>query len=78
MDLSYLLDQVNDDKSFLRFAHALMTDRAAASADSTDWENDTIDGFLESAVAWAETSDFGIKQGLDPRSEEHKSELQSL
>lgn len=66
MDPDDLLEEVNDDQSFLRFAHALMADKAAASADSTDWENDTIDGFLESAVAWAESSDFGIRQGLDP------------
>jgi hypothetical protein len=67
VELHDLLDLVNDDQTFLRFARALMADRAAtASEDSTDWENNTIEGFLESAIAWAETSDFGIRQGLQP------------
>ncbi|XVN15726.1 hypothetical protein QZH46_07060 [Pseudomonas corrugata] len=62
MELHDLLDQVNDSQTFLRFARALMAD----CADSMDWENNTIEGFLESAIAWAESSDFGISQGLQP------------
>lgn len=65
MELHDLLDQVNDDQTFLRFARALMTDRAT-SPDDTGWQNNTIVGFLESAIAWAEDSDFGLSQGLQP------------
>lgn len=64
MDLHDLLDQVDDGQTFLRFARALAEDRAAASPEGTDWQNDTIESFLECAVAWAEASDFGISQGL--------------
>ncbi|WP_050547515.1 MULTISPECIES: DUF7660 family protein [Pseudomonas] len=65
MELHDILDQVNDDQTFLRFARALMADRAGASSDSMDWENNTIEGFLENAIAWAEDTDFGIRQGLE-------------
>jgi len=66
VELHDLLDQVNDDQTFLCFARALMADRAATSPDGMDWQNNTIEGFLESAIAWAEDSDFGISQGLQP------------
>lgn len=66
MELHDLLDQVNDNQTFLRFARALMADSAAASSDDRGWQNNTIEGFLESAIAWAEASDFGISQGLQP------------
>lgn len=65
MELHDLLKQVHDDQTFLRFSRALMADRAATPPDSVNWQNNTIEGFLESAIAWAEVSDFGIKQGLE-------------
>jgi len=66
MDPYDFLDQVNDGQTFLRFARALAEDRAAALPEGTDWQNNTIESFLECAVAWAESSDFGARQGLDP------------
>lgn len=66
VELHNLLDQVNDDQTFLRFARALMADKATTSPDAMDWQNNTIEEFLESAIAWVEDSDFGISQGLQP------------
>lgn len=58
-----LLDEVNDDQTFLQFARALMEDGAVATEEN-GWQNSTISGFLDSAIAWAEASDFGVSQGL--------------
>lgn len=63
-------------RSFLVFARVLAADRAASAdqengsssppyvPDANGWENTTIESFLESAIAWAEASDFGLTQGL--------------
>lgn len=76
MDVSKLLEQVKDIETFLVFARALAADRAASAAqekgspsspyapEANGWENATIESFLESAIAWAEASDFGLTQGL--------------
>jgi hypothetical protein len=62
---------VHDEKSFLVFVSALTDDRRLANAvdegpyDSPrGWQNDTIESFFESAVAWAQASNFGRTQGL--------------
>ncbi|GGX98802.1 hypothetical protein GJV26_16085 [Massilia dura] len=77
MNLMDYLHAVNDEHTFLAFVHALTKDRHAAvnksAADNSDdvengWSNETIEGFLESAHAWAEESDFGARQGLDSAS----------
>lgn len=65
MELSDLLNEVSDDQSFLRFARALMEDGSVATEEN-GWQNSTINGFLDSAIAWAEASDFGLSQGLQP------------
>lgn len=77
-DLEDILDRVNDETSFLAFASALAADRVKAredeelSASSPDgsvadgWENTSIEGFLESAIAWGEASNLGLRQGLSP------------
>lgn len=65
VEISDLLNQVNDEQTFLRFARALMEDGAVATEEN-GWQNSTISGFLESAIAWAEASDFGVSQGLQP------------
>jgi len=76
MELHEQLATVNDERSFLAFARALQLDRVAAVAaesrvpslpygqDAGGWENVSIESFLESALAWAEASDFGASQGL--------------
>ena len=53
-----LLEEVKDEKSFLLFVKSLIKDRQSPD----DCENKTINDFLESSVAWAEDSNFGIKQ----------------
>jgi hypothetical protein len=71
-----LLEAVVDEASFLKFVVALREDREAEvsaqkikNVDSfgrgpNDWENHTIEAFLEAASSWAEDSDFGKTQGL--------------
>ena len=71
-----LLESVNDEHSFLAFAKALHADRADEDAKERDapsnaygpgangWENGTIEQFLGDAIAWAESTNVGLKQGL--------------
>ena len=73
MTLEDYLDRVVDQESFLAFARALRDDKANEAEKGkanpsnpyghgwNGWENTTIEGFLESAVAWAEDSEFGNK-----------------
>ena len=60
LDLHEQLAVVMDEKTFLAFAHALAADKRAGS----DWENTNLETFLEAAIAWAEGSEFGTRQGL--------------
>lgn len=67
--LSALLEDVKDEQSFLIFVKALIVDREPFEGQPTDdfgfagdWGNDSISGFLEASVAWAEDSDFGVGQ----------------
>lgn len=67
---------VCDRDSFFAFVRALIEDReasvAAERATPSDpygpaaggWENGTIEGFLEAALAWAEDTSMGFSQGL--------------
>lgn len=71
-DISELLDEVVDEKSFLVFASALIADRkrqegknSEESGFSGDWANNTITDFLEGAVSWAEDTDFGVSKDPD-------------
>lgn len=78
MTLDEALDGVRDKKTLLDFVRLLQADRQeevgkeSVSPSSpygpgvNGWENHTIESFLEGAAAWAEATDFGIKQGLDP------------
>ena len=73
MTLDDLLEEVVDQDSFLEFARALLADKEDEtkkeklnpsnpySHGQNGWENSSIEGFLESAVAWAEDSNFGEK-----------------
>jgi hypothetical protein len=74
--LTEMLANVSDEKSFLRFVEALIADRRSAAnaekenpvgpwrADAGGWENTSIESFLAAAAAWATDSDFGLEQGL--------------
>ncbi len=72
-ELHILLEQVCDEETFLIFLKALMNDRideiekekispsSPYEAGANGWQNNTIDGFLEAAIAWAEDSKDGLK-----------------
>jgi len=72
------LEQVNSERSLLDFIEALIKDRRQAIAaeernpaspygsDAGGWENTSIEAFLEAAAAWAESTNFGLSQGLHP------------
>lgn len=71
-----LADEVVDLRSFLAIVGALIDERVADVAKQrlqpvepfgrspNGWENDTIEGFLGSALQWAEDSRMGRTQGL--------------
>lgn len=62
MDLHEQLAEVMDATTFLAFVHALAADKRA----NNDWENTSVEAFLDAAIAWAEVNEFGIRQGLSP------------
>lgn len=76
MNVSELLERVTDSQSFLVFVRALVIDRLQAKNresvnnnqsdvfQENEWENTTIESFLDAAISWAEDSDFGTTQGL--------------
>lgn len=67
-DLFALSDNVHDEETFVEFLTALMKDRELEAEkekanpsspyepEALGWQNLTIEDFLESAVAWAETT----------------------
>jgi len=57
-----LLDAVEDEASFLVFIAGLIRDRRANNA---EWQNETIEQFLEAGLAWAESTGLGATQGLE-------------
>jgi hypothetical protein len=73
MELHEYLERVVDEHSFLEFAKALVADKEDEDRKEkvnplnpyshgwNGWQSATIAQFLESAVAWAEDSDFGAK-----------------
>jgi hypothetical protein len=74
--LDTMLENVSDEKSLLKFIEALISDRARVAEaqkekpssprgpDAGGWETTSIEHFLESAVAWAADTNFGLDQGL--------------
>jgi hypothetical protein len=67
--LSDIIAEVDDEKSFLVFVKALIADQKPHEGIEDnevgfvgDWANNSISGFLEAAVAWAEDSAFGQSQ----------------
>jgi len=79
MELEAYLDNVVDIKTFLEFAKALQADKEDEDrkekknsanpygSGHNGWENSTISDFLESAVAWAEDTNFGEEQDSNLR-----------
>ena len=73
-DFLGLREKVHDEATFLLFLTALMKDRerevelekenpsSPYGAGALGWENTTIEGFLESAIAWAEDSSQTTEQ----------------
>ena len=64
-----LLDAVKDENTFLTFVRSLISEREPIEGSplddvgfSGDWANNNITDFLGGAVAWAEASDFGVRQ----------------
>lgn len=75
MTLCEQAEAVENEKDFLQFVRALAADRRVADQplattptqpdwQSVGWQNDNIADFLESAIGWAEDSDFGALQDL--------------
>jgi hypothetical protein len=74
--LNVLLERVNSEESLLAFIVALAKDRRQAvvaerenptstyGPDEGGWENTSIEDFLEAAAAWAESTNFGLTEGL--------------
>jgi hypothetical protein len=70
-DLIKLLDEVHDEKSFLKFVDALIADRideiekekikpsSPYGAGPNGWENVSTERYLEAATAWARSMNFG-------------------
>lgn len=54
-----LLENVDDETSFIAFARALAKDSNHAGEPDAAWENDTLWAFLDAATAWAESTNFG-------------------
>jgi len=70
-----LLERVDDRASFFASVEALIADRedevekeklspSNSEVGTNGWVNDSIEGFLECALAWAESTDMGVTQGL--------------
>jgi hypothetical protein len=77
LELHEAVDSTRDWTTFLNFARQLLADREDAVArervtppspfdlcGANNWQNVTIEGFLEGAIAWAEDTNFGGTQGL--------------
>lgn len=76
MELHEQLEAVSDEVSFLAFVRALIKDREAEVGRAVDifgrgengWENQSIEGFLDAALSWAESTNVGASQGLSDAS----------
>jgi uncharacterized protein YfiM (DUF2279 family) len=67
-DAYELLEQVHDAASLSAFVQALIADRQNPQT-RAEWQNDTIEHFLESALAWAASTDYGLTQEPQPTNE---------
>lgn len=77
-DLFAICDSVHDEESFLEFLRVLMADRereieiekkspsSPYGAGALGWQNWSIEDFLESAIAWAETTSKSTELRANP------------
>ena len=63
------LEKVTDSETFLAFAQVLLKERKEVEGSAVDevgfvgdWANNDISGFIEGALAWAKSSEFGVNQ----------------
>lgn len=58
-----IVNEVEDEKTFLRFIEVLKNDRIdyLNNKEVDEWKNDTIESFLDCAHEWAETSKDGLR-----------------
>jgi hypothetical protein len=85
--LHVAVEAVNDSESFLAFVRELIADRvdevkkekvnpsSPYGPGANGWENGTIETFLEAAVAWAESTNFGERQHPSAQNPWHKFAL---
>ena len=64
MPLIEQLAHVSDQPSFIAFVRALQADRADLNTRS-EWQQDTIEDYLEAAAAWAEDAPMQLPPSLD-------------
>lgn len=56
--LFQIVNEVNDETSFLNFLHELKKD---STTNESDWANVTIETFLEAAHEWGQVSRNGLQ-----------------
>lgn len=78
MSLERALENVNSSETLLAFVRLLAQDKedettkesispsSPYGAGANGWQNVTIEAFLSAASAWAESTNFGITQGIAP------------
>lgn len=78
MNLERALENVNSSETLLAFVLLLAQDREDETtkesispsppygAGANGWQNATIEAFLSAASAWAESTNFGLTQGIAP------------
>lgn len=70
VDLDELLERVSDEQSFIEFVAALGADfsreralESSSEAGASDWENGSVDTFLDAAAAWAVATSRNAQAG---------------
>ncbi|MFN8480117.1 MAG: hypothetical protein U0074_20035 [Kouleothrix sp.] len=58
------LPQVSDQRSFIAFVRMLQAERADPQT-RAEWENETIEAYLEAAAAWAEDAPMQLPPTTD-------------
>jgi len=76
MEIFDLLENVNDQETFMIFVKAMLKERyediELENKNPSDpygsshkgWENVTLEGFFSAAIAWSDSTDFGSLQNI--------------